>query len=70
MLPGVWERESSRSWFGMGGCVERHGDGPSAVFLRGELLGTSASEDVATRDPFISVVLEHGTREDLALNPR
>ena len=57
MLPGVAEREPSRSWFGKGGCVERHDDGTNAVFLRGELLGIYASEDAATRDLFISVVM-------------
>src|SRR5512140_585646 len=66
MLPGVWEREPSRSWFGKGGCVERHDDGTNAVFLRGELLGIYATDDVATRDLLMSVVIEHGTREDLA----
>jgi hypothetical protein len=66
MLAGVAEAEPDRSWFGRGGCVEQHDDGTMAVFVRGELLGTYSSADVATRDVFIAVVLEQATREDLA----
>jgi len=66
MLAGVAETEPDRIWFGKGGCVERHDDGTNAVFVRGELLGIYASDDVATRDMFIAVVREQGSREDLA----
>jgi len=66
MLAGVAEAEPDRFWFGKGGCVERHGDGTHAVFVRGEILGIYASDDVATRDMFIAVVMEQASREDLA----
>src|SRR5690242_9874643 len=67
MLAGVAEAEPDRTWFGRGGCVvERHGDGTCAVFVRGELLGVYAPEDVASRDVYIAVVMEQASREDLA----
>jgi hypothetical protein len=67
MLAGVAEAEPSRIWFGRGGCVEQHDDGTCAVFVRGELLGVYAREDVASRDVYIAVVMEQASREDLAL---
>lgn len=67
MLAGVAEAEPSRIWFGRGGCVEHHDDGTCAVFVRGELLGVYARDDVASRDVYISVVMEQASREDLAL---
>lgn len=66
MLAGVAEAEPSRIWFGRGGCVEQHDDGTCAVFVRGELLGVYASDDVASRDVFIAVVMEQASREDVA----
>lgn len=66
MLAGVAEREPDRIWFGKGGCVERHDDGTNAVFVRGELLGVYAADDVATRDMYIAVVMEQASREDVA----
>src|SRR6266545_1808473 len=60
------ETEPDRFWSGKGGCVERHDDGTNAVFVRDELLGIYASDDVATRDMFIAVVREQASREDLA----
>jgi len=66
MLAGVAAAEPDRSWFGKGGCVERHADGTHAVFVRGEILGIYASDDVATRDMYIAVVMEQASREDLA----
>jgi hypothetical protein len=67
MLAGVAEAEPSRIWFGKGGCVEQHDDGTCAVFVRGELLGVYARDDVASRDVFISVVMDQASREDLAM---
>ena len=67
MLAGVAEAEPRRIWFGKGGCVEQHDDGTCAVFVRGELLGVYARDDVASRDVFIAVVMEQASREDLAL---
>ncbi len=67
MLAGVAEAEPSRIWFGRGGCVEQHDDGTCAVFVRGELLGVYARDDVASRDVYIAVVMEQASREDLAL---
>jgi hypothetical protein len=67
MLPGVAEAEPSRIWFGRGGCVEHHDDGTCAVFVRGELLGVYARDDVASRDVYIAVVMGQASREDLAL---
>jgi len=67
MLAGVAEAEPSRIWFGKGGCVEQHDGGTCAVFVRGELLGVYARDDVASRDVYIAVVLEQASREDLAL---
>ena len=66
MLAGVAEAEPSRIWFGRGGCVEQHDDGTCAVFVRGELLGVYARDDVASRDVFIAVVMEQASREDIA----
>lgn len=66
MLAGVAEAEPSRIWFGRGGCVEQHDDGTCAVFVRGELLGIYARDDVASRDVFIAVVMEQASREDVA----
>jgi hypothetical protein len=62
MLPGVGEAEPDRLWFGRGGCVEKHGDGSYAVFVRGELLGIFEADDVASRDVLIAVVLQGGER--------
>jgi len=67
MLAGVAEAEPSRIWFGRGGCVEQHDDGTCAVFVRGELLGVYARDDVASRDVYIAVVLDHASHEDVAL---
>ncbi|HSW34783.1 MAG TPA: hypothetical protein VLH36_14320 [Steroidobacteraceae bacterium] len=67
MLAGVAEAEPRRIWFGRGGCVEQHDDGTCAVFVRGELLGVYARDDVASRDVYIAVVLGQASREDLAL---
>ncbi len=67
MKAGVAETEPNRIWFGRGGCVEQHDDGRCAVFVRGELLGMYASDDVASRDVYLSVVLDQASREDLAL---
>jgi hypothetical protein len=53
MLACVAEAEPSRIWFGKGGCVEQHDDGTRAVFVRGELLGVYACDDVASRDVYI-----------------
>ncbi len=66
MLAGVAEAEPDRIWFGRGGCVEQHDDGTHAVFVRGELLGIYAGDDVATRDMYIAVVTEQASREELA----
>ncbi len=66
MLAGVAEAEPDRIWFGRGGCVEQHDDGTYAVFVRGELLGIYAGDDVATRDMYIAVVTEQASREELA----
>jgi len=66
MLAGVAEAEPRRSWFGRGCCVEQHDDGTFAVFVRGELLGIYAAEDVATRDTLIAVVRDQASREVLA----
>ena len=68
MLPGVLEAEPDRVWFGRGGCVEAHGDGTLAVFMRGELLGIFDRDDVASRDILLAVVLRQGglLREDVA----
>jgi transposase len=66
MLAGVAEAEPTRIWFGRGGCVEQHDDGTYAVFVRGELLGVYAADDVASRDVFIAVVRDQAEREDLA----
>ncbi|MGC3996523.1 MAG: helix-turn-helix domain-containing protein [Anaeromyxobacter sp.] len=40
--------------------------GTYAVFVRGELLGVYAAEDVGTRDVFIAVVRDQAEREELA----
>ena len=68
MLSGVLEAEPDRNWFGRGGCVEDHGDGSCAVFMRGELLAVYDRDDVASRDVLIAVVLQKGelTREEVA----
>ncbi len=66
MLAGVAETEPSRMWFGRGGCVEQHDDGTCAVFVRGELLGVYAGDDVASRDVYIAVVMDQAPREDIA----
>lgn len=66
MFESVTDVEPRRMWFGKGGCVERHDDGTHAVFMRGELLGVYPSEDVATRDVFIAVMMDQARREDLA----
>ncbi|HET8542304.1 MAG TPA: hypothetical protein VFL83_20685 [Anaeromyxobacter sp.] len=59
--------EPDRIWFGKGGCVvERHDDGTHAVFVRGELLGIYAADDVATRDMYIAMVMEQASREEIA----
>src|SRR5690349_18058661 len=63
MLAGMAEVEPHRIWFGRGGwVVERHDDGTCAVFVRGELLGVYAPEDVASRDVHIAVVMEQASR--------
>ncbi len=68
MLPGVLDAEPDRVWFGRGGCVEAHGDGTLAVFMRGELLGVFDRDDAASRDILLAVVLRQGglLREDVA----
>ena len=66
MLAGVAEAEPRRIWFGRGGCVEQHDDGTFAVFVRGELLGVYADDDVGSRDIFIAVVRDQAEREELA----
>jgi hypothetical protein len=66
MLAGVAQAEPRRIWFGRGGCVEQHDDGTFAVFVRGELLGIYAGDDVASRDVFIAVVRDQAERDDLA----
>jgi hypothetical protein len=68
MLAGVLEAEPNRNWFGRGGCIEAHGDGTNAVFMRGELLAVYDRDDVASRDVLIAVVLGQGelTREEVA----
>jgi hypothetical protein len=62
----VAETEPRRIWFGRGGCVEEHDDGTHAVFVRGAHLGAYASDDVGSRDVYISVVRDEAGREELA----